>query len=63
MAVAGSEADPGWLEMNRAVPRLHGERVLLREWVPQDLEPFAALNADPLVMEYFPVSHARSQTP
>ena len=26
MGVAGSEADPGWLEM-RAVPRLHGERV------------------------------------
>lgn len=29
-------------------PRLH-----LRQWVDADLEPFAALNADPQVMEYF----------
>ena len=62
MAVAGSEADPGWLEMNRAVPRLHGERVLLREWVQHDLEPFAALNADPRVMEHYPSPLTRSES-
>ena len=40
--------------MNRGVPRLRGERMLLREWVPDDLAPFAALNADPRVMEHYP---------
>lgn len=29
-------------------------RLILREWTDADLEPFAALNADPLVMEHFP---------
>jgi RimJ/RimL family protein N-acetyltransferase len=28
-------------------------RVRLRRWRPEDREPFAALNADPLVMEHF----------
>ena len=54
MGVAGSEADPSWLEVDRPVPRLRGERVLLREWVAGDLAPFAALNADPRVMEHYP---------
>ncbi len=30
------------------------DRILLRQWRPSDKEPFAALNADPKVMEYFP---------
>ena len=30
------------------------ERLLLRCWSPGDREPFAALNSDPRVMEYFP---------
>jgi 3-dehydroquinate dehydratase/shikimate dehydrogenase len=29
-------------------------RLLLRPWRQEDLEPFAKLNADPRVMEYFP---------
>jgi RimJ/RimL family protein N-acetyltransferase len=29
-------------------------RLVLREWRDADLEPFAALNADPRVREYFP---------
>ena len=29
-------------------------RLLLRRWREDDLEPFAALNADPVVMEHFP---------
>lgn len=35
-------------------PQLETERLLLRRWSPSDLEPFAAMNADPDVMEYFP---------
>ena len=30
------------------------ERLILRPWLEEDLEPFAELNADPRVMEYFP---------
>lgn len=30
------------------------ERLMLRRWSASDLEPFAALNADPEVMRYFP---------
>lgn len=33
---------------------LRTERLLLRRWRPADREPFAALNADPRVMEFFP---------
>ena len=29
------------------------ERLLLRDWREDDLAPFAALNADPVVMEHF----------
>lgn len=30
------------------------ERLRLRQWLPADREPFAALNADPRVTEFFP---------
>ena len=30
------------------------ERLRLRQWRESDLEPFAVLNADPKVMEFFP---------
>lgn len=33
---------------------LRTERLLLRRWTADDLAPFAALNADPEVMEHFP---------
>jgi anti-anti-sigma factor len=35
-------------------PELRTDRLLLRRWRPADREPFAVLNADPLVMEHFP---------
>lgn len=41
---------------------LETERLLLRRWRDEDLEPFAALNADPVVMEHFlsPLSRRES---
>jgi RimJ/RimL family protein N-acetyltransferase len=33
---------------------ISGERVLLRPWRDDDRAPFAAMNADPRVMEFFP---------
>jgi RimJ/RimL family protein N-acetyltransferase len=35
-------------------PRITTERLLLREFLDEDREPFARLNADPRVMEHFP---------
>jgi RimJ/RimL family protein N-acetyltransferase len=36
------------------VSELRTERLLLRQWVQSDLEPFAELNGDPEVMRHFP---------
>lgn len=35
------------------------ERLRLRQWRPSDREPFAAMNADPEVMRFFPSIHSR----
>jgi RimJ/RimL family protein N-acetyltransferase len=43
-------------------PVLHTPRLLLRRWREADLEPFAALNADPLVMEHFPAPLSREDS-
>lgn len=44
------------------IPVLRTERLLLREWREGDLEPFAALNADPLVMRYLPRPLTRQES-
>jgi RimJ/RimL family protein N-acetyltransferase len=41
---------------------LRTERLLLRRWRPADREPFAALNADPLVMKHFPSTLSRQES-
>ena len=38
------------------------ERLMLRQWRQADREPFAALNADPRVMEFFPACLDRAQS-
>ncbi|MDT0497619.1 GNAT family N-acetyltransferase [Algiphilus sp. W345] len=38
------------------------ERLLLRQWLPADREPFAALNSDSKVMEYFPTLLTRAES-
>jgi hypothetical protein len=38
------------------------ERLILRRWREADHEPFAALNADPDVMDYFPVLLTRAES-
>ena len=38
------------------------ERLVLRAWRPADREPFAALNADPVVMEQFPAPLTQEQS-
>jgi RimJ/RimL family protein N-acetyltransferase len=39
---------------NREAPILATERLILRGWTDADRAPFAAMNADPRVMEFFP---------
>jgi ribosomal-protein-alanine N-acetyltransferase len=41
---------------------IHTERLVMRRWRPDDRDPFAALNADPAVMEYFPSAHTREES-
>jgi RimJ/RimL family protein N-acetyltransferase len=43
-------------------PQLKTERLWLRRWRPDDLGPFAAINADPDVMENFPSRLSRAQS-
>jgi RimJ/RimL family protein N-acetyltransferase len=38
------------------------ERLRLRDWRPEDRAPFAALNADPEVMRWFPAPLTRAQS-
>lgn len=38
------------------------ERLFLRQWAPADREPFAALNADSRVMEFFPARLTRAES-
>lgn len=44
------------------IPELRTERLLLRAWTDDDLEPFAAMNADPAVMEHFPSTLSRDES-
>jgi ribosomal-protein-alanine N-acetyltransferase len=42
--------------------QLRTERLVLRGWRPSDLEPFAAMNADPRVMRFMPSLLTREQS-
>jgi RimJ/RimL family protein N-acetyltransferase len=44
------------------VPSIKTEHLVLREWRDSDLEPFAALNADPRVMEFLPKTLDRAES-
>jgi len=41
---------------------LRSERLHLRRWREADLAPFADLNADPVVMEYYPAPLSRAES-
>ncbi|RNL86984.1 GNAT family N-acetyltransferase [Halostreptopolyspora alba] len=44
------------------VSELRTQRLLLRQWREDDLEPFAHLNADPEVVRYLPASLTRGES-
>jgi RimJ/RimL family protein N-acetyltransferase len=41
---------------------LETERLHLRQWLPADRQPFAALNADPQVMAFLPSRLTRTES-
>lgn len=43
-------------------PTLVTERLILRRWRPEDRAPFAEMNADPDVMEFFPSAMSPAQS-
>jgi RimJ/RimL family protein N-acetyltransferase len=45
-----------------AEPELRSRRLLLRRWRDEDRAPFAALNADPAVMEHFRATLSRQES-
>jgi RimJ/RimL family protein N-acetyltransferase len=48
--------------MSQTPGELRTDRLLLRRWRPEDREPFAALNADPVVMEHFVTCLTRGES-
>ena len=48
--------------MDLSFAELHTERLLMRRWRDADRDPFAAMNADPEVMRYFPAVIAREES-
>ena len=48
--------------LNRPVIHLETDRLLLRGWCDDDLEPFAAMNGDETVMEHYPAILSRAQS-
>lgn len=42
--------------------RIETERLVLREWRDDDRDAFAAMNADPIVMEHFPAVLTRAES-
>jgi len=44
------------------VPELRTERLVLRAWREEDRVPFAAMNADPVVMEHYPSTMDRTES-
>lgn len=42
--------------------QLETPRLILRRWQESDREPFAAMNADPVVMHYFEAAMTRQQS-
>lgn len=48
--------------MTVSQPLLRGERILLRPWRDSDADAFAAMNADPRVMEFFLAPQSRAES-
>lgn len=54
-------APPASLQVGKT-SNIESERLILREWLESDFAVFAAMNADPQVMEFFPSLHSQQQS-
>src|SRR4051812_43948379 len=54
--------DCGAMTTSGHAEELRTERLLLRQWKPEDREPFAAMNADPEVRRDFPTLLTRAES-
>lgn len=61
MALARAADGAGRLIASRG-PSIETPRLALRRWEPRDLDPFAAINSDPEVMEHFPSALSRQES-
>jgi len=50
------------VERPQAASSIRTARLLLRRWTHEDREPFAAINADPRVIEFLPTPLSREQS-
>jgi RimJ/RimL family protein N-acetyltransferase len=50
------------MAVDHATADLRTPRLSLRRWLVSDRVPFAAMNADPVVMEHFPATLSREQS-
>jgi RimJ/RimL family protein N-acetyltransferase len=49
-------------EMGQSMANLETERLVLRRWRAEDREPFARMNCDAEVMEFFPAALTRAES-
>src|SRR5579872_3736955 len=67
LTAASATALPGW-QTDKAgfqmikINDIYTERLHLRRWKESDKEMFAAMNADPVVMEFFPKLMSRAES-
>ncbi len=50
------------MDQTPEIPEITTDRLILRNWRPGDIEPFAAMNADARVMEFFPATLNMAQS-
>ena len=62
MAGPASTASLGNVRWVRPIKPLRTSRLVLRRWRRSDRDPFAALNADPAVVEHFPAPLTRAES-
>src|SRR5690606_18978530 len=62
LPIGPDDAGAGCRKLGPSMTTLRTERLILRRWRPGDRAPFAAMNADPVVMAHFVAPLTRDQS-